>query len=182
MTPGCRALGLPMTAFFFLLSCAGTPRVPTAPLDKPQPTETAAPTTVAPSEFVATEELKKKTFEEVAEVIDALDRIIADGDYSQWLGFLTDEYARSRSSDAFLAAASEAAVLEKNGIVLRTLRDYFDNVVVRSRVQAKLDDIIFVDETHVKAYTRVQGKLYILYYLVRECDWWEIGIPPGGES
>ncbi len=131
--------------------------------------------------FVATDELKKKTFDEVQAVIVALDRIIADADYSQWLSFLTTDYVRSRSSPEFLTEASSAAVLQKNGIVLHTMEDYFNIVVVRSHLQGKLNDIMFVDADHVKAYTRIQGKLYILYYLVREDDRWKIGVLPTEE-
>jgi len=49
-------------------------------------------------------------------------------------------------------------------------------VVVRSRLQATLDDITFVDETHVKAITIIQGTEVILYYLVREDGGWKVGI------
>jgi hypothetical protein len=132
-------------------------------------------------EFVATEELKKKTFEEVQAVIVALDRIIAAADYRQWLSFLTAEYVGSRSNAGFLKEASDAAVLKKNGIVLRSLEDYFNDVVVRSHLQGTLNDVTFVDATHVKAYTRIQGTLYILYYLVSEDGRWKIGVPPTGE-
>ena len=96
----------------------------------------------ARAEFVATEELYQKTFGEVQEVIAELTRIIAAGDYDQWLAYLTEDYVRI---DAAARRSSpkppRAAVLKKNGIVLQSLKDYFDNVVVRSRLQATLDDI-----------------------------------------
>jgi hypothetical protein len=165
-----------MTTTFLLTACAGVPRAVTVAPAQPagQKTETVP--------FVATEALRKKTFDEVSQVIDDLDGIIARSDFDQWRSYLTDDYARSRGSPDFLAKASSAAVLKKNGIVLKNLKDYFDDVVVRSRQQVTLSDIEFVDATHVKAYTRVQGTLYILYYLVHEDDRWKIGVLPSGES
>ena len=112
-------------------------------------------------------------------VIADLTRIIAEGDYPQWLSYLTADYEGKTGSAAFLEEASQAGVLKKNGIVLTSLRDYFNNVVVRSRQQATLEDINFVDETHVKAIARIQGTPVILYYLVREDGRWKVGILPG---
>lgn len=140
---------------------------------------TGGSTGAAAGTYVPTEEQYLKTFREVQEVIAALTRIIAAGDYDGWTQYLTAEYIASRSSPAFLADASNAPILKKNGIVLRTLRDYFDNVVVRSRLQATLDDIQFLDETHVKAIGAVQGTAVILYYLVDEGGRWKVGIRAG---
>ncbi len=134
------------------------------------------PVEPAASEFVATEELYRRTFREVQDVISALTRIIAAGDYDQWLTYLTAEYVKETSSPEFLAEASRSGVLRKSGIVLGNLKDYFENVVVRSRVQATLDDVTFVDEDHVKAITIIQGRQAILYYLVREDGRWKVGV------
>ncbi len=181
MTAGCRIIGLLTTALFFLISCAGVPRTaatvgpPAPPADQAQEAGTSTP-------FVATDELKKKTFDEVQDVIEALDHIIAQGDYDTWLKFLTADYIESRSSKAFLREASDAPILRKSGTTLGSLKDYFEKVVVQSRQQATLNEITFVDATHVKAYTRIQGSLYILYYLVREDGIWKIGVLPSGES
>ncbi len=132
--------------------------------------------------FVASDELYRTTFREVQDVVAAITRIIAAGDYDGWLSYLTADFVTSRSSTSFLADASNAAVLKKSGIVLRSLRDYFNNVVVRSHLQATLDDIQFLDETHVKALALVQGTPVILYYLVHEAGGWKIGLKQGGES
>jgi hypothetical protein len=160
------------------------PSSPKTPASSPQPGPAPATggTASSPTTFVATEELYRATFAEVQQVIAEISKIIAAGDYSGWLSYLTADYVASRSSPAFLAAASNSGVLKKNGIVLKTLRDYFDNVVVRSRLQATLDDIQFVDETHVKAIALVQGTPVILYYLVHEGGKWKVGIKAAGDS
>jgi len=133
-------------------------------------------------EFVASEDLYRRTFAEVQVVIAALTRIIADGDYEQWVTNLTADYVSTTSSPGFLADASNSGVLKKSGIVLRSLKDYFKNVVVRSRLQATLDDITFVDALHVKAITRIQDSPVILYYLVREGGRWKVGILRAGQN
>jgi hypothetical protein len=142
----------------------------------PQAASQANTPAVQGREFVATEELYRKTFSEVQEVISALTRIIGAAEYDQWLSYLTSTYVKVTGSPEFLAEASRSGVLKKSGIVLHSLKDYFENVVVRSRLQATLDDITFVDETHVKALTIIQGTEVILYYLVREDGRWKVGI------
>ena len=197
MEAGGRLLGVLLSTAVLAAACASPPARP----PKETPTETVAPaattqpktnngatttqtaTTNPPAkEFVASEELYLKTFREVQDVVAAITKIIAAGDYDGWKSYLTDEYITSRSSAEFLADASNAAVLKKNGIVLKSLQDYFGNVVVRSRLQATLDDIQFLDETHVKAIGLVQGTPVILYYLVLEDGRWKIGIRASGES
>ena len=114
--------------------------------------------------------------------MQAITNLVSTGDYDGWLSYLTEEYVASRSSTAFLADASKAPVLKKNGIVLKSLKDYFNNVVVQSHLQATLDDIQFIDETHVKAIALVQGTPVILYYLVHEDGRWKVGLKQAGQS
>lgn len=176
MVAGGRLLCVLVCSAVFAASCASPPvKTPASP---------SAPAPATPSEgaFVASEELYRTTFREVQDVVAAITRIIAAGDYDGWQSYLTVDYAASRSSADFLADASNSGVLKKNGIVLKTLRDYFDNVVVRSHLQATLDDIQFLDETHVKALALVQGTPVILYYLVQENGRWKIGLKQAGQS
>jgi hypothetical protein len=180
MDAGGWALLMLLSAASLLASCATVPLKGAPEPAPPQVVEPQQPPTAPPpaEQFVATEELYKRTFDEVQAVIADLTRIIAEGDYSQWLTYLTTYYVRTSSSAAFLEDVSHSGVLKKNGIVLKSLKDYFDNVVVRSRLQARLEEINFVDATHVKAITRIQGSPVILYYLVQEEGRWKIGILP----
>ncbi len=114
--------------------------------------------------------------------LPTLTQLISAGDYEGWLSNLTEDFVASRSSAVFLSDASKAPILKKNGIVLTSLRDYFNNVVVQSHLQATLDDIQFLDETHVKAIARVQGTPVILYYLVHENGRWKVGLKQAGQS
>ncbi len=130
----------------------------------------------SPKEFVVTEELYRRTFDEIAGVIAELDRIIRERDYNAWVAWLSREYIARTSSQEFLDEASKSARLSARKIVLRSLEDYFVNVVVQSRLQAALDQILFVDEANVKAMTVVSGESYILYWLVWEDGRWKIGV------
>lgn len=191
MEAGGRLLGVLLGTAVIAAACASPPAPPPKETPNPVPTQAAPTESITETgagqkpesgQFVASEELYLKTFREVQDVVASITKIIAAGDYDGWKEYLTDEYIASRSSGAFLADASKAAVLKKNGIVLKSLRDYFDNVVVRSRLQATLDDIQFLDETHVKAIGLVQGTPVILYYLVNEGGRWKIGIRGSTDS
>ena len=153
-----------------------TPSVdPAATGSSAQSTHTAA----RPSpdkDFVPTQELYDRTFGEVEGVVESLNRIIAADDYAQWLTYLTPEYVAVTSDPAFLADASKSPVLAQKAITLTTLRDYFDDVVVRSRTRVRLDSLSFIDEQHVKALARMGNSMVILYYLVREGDTWKVGM------
>ena len=173
-------------AAVFAASCVSQPAQPAPPPERPQPVDRPVTSrdTGGPGDggFVASEELYRTTFHDVQKVIAAITRLISAGDYDGWVSYLTEDYITSTSSKAFLADASRAQVLKKNGIVLKSLRDYFNNVVVQSHLQATLDDIQFLDETHVKAIALVQGTPVILYYLVRENGGWKVGLMQPGQS
>jgi len=65
--------------------------------------------------FVASDELYRRTFRDVQDVVAAISKIIAAGDYDGWLSYLTSDFVASRSSAEFLTDASNAAVLKKTG-------------------------------------------------------------------
>jgi len=170
-----------------LVSCATAPAPPVAVPPPPDAVATATGTeAVGPSEaagggepgqpYVVSEEVYQKTFEEIDGVIVELNAIIKARDFAGWNGRLSDAYRERTSSPDYLAGVSESAALRKNGITLRSLEDYFEQVVVPSRSSVKLDRLAFVDATHVKAITVIQGEPYILYWLVREDGTWKIGI------
>jgi hypothetical protein len=118
----------------------------------------------------------QEVFVQIAAVVAELDGIIRERDYDAWVSRLSREYIAGTGSAEFLEEASKSARLSSRKIVLRSLEDYFVNVVVQSRLQATLDQIVFVDESNVKAMTVVNEESYILYWLVREDGRWKIGI------
>ena len=171
-----------------LLSCASGP-VPPEPVEPPpdavvsatgseggQGTGATSGSAEAAEKFVVTEEVYQKTFEEIEGIIAELNAIIRARDFARWERRLTGAYRERSSSPDFLAEVSQSAALKKNGVTLRSLEDYFNQVVVPSRSAVKLDELAFVDATHVKAITVIQEEAYILYWLVREDGTWKIGI------
>jgi hypothetical protein len=170
-----------------LFSCATAPAPPVAVQPPPdavaaaagadgvEPTAEAVPAEPAEA-YVVSEEVYQKTFEEIDAVIAELNAIIRARDYAGWERRLTAAYRERTSSPAYLAEVSKSAALKKEGVTLHSLEDYFYQVVVPSRSSVKLDQIAFVDATHVKAITVIQGEAYILYWLVREDGTWNIGI------
>lgn len=176
-----------IAALLFLLSCVTQKGREAQPLQESSPAPAGPEVTVeqppagdgaqqGAAQFVVTEELYRRTFDEIAAVTAELDRIIREQDYDAWVGHLSREYIARTGSRDFLEQASKSARLSSRKIVLATLRDYFVNVVVQSRLQATLDEIHFVDEANVKAMTVVNGESYILYWLTREDGSWKIGI------
>jgi hypothetical protein len=103
---------------------------------------------------------------------------------------LADSYLKEISSRGFLEEKTEELyrrdqivarnrggnpnLVEKR--VLKTARDYFNYVVVPSRANDRVDDISFLSETRVRAYTideRRRRKL-VLYDLVSINNEWMI--------
>jgi hypothetical protein len=90
---------------------------------------------------------------EVQHFIEELNRIIRNKNYTAWKAELSPSFFAEISSRQFLQQVSETDAMKNRGIVLRTPEDYFINVVVPSRANSRVDDIEFVSQNRVKAYT-----------------------------
>ena len=118
---------------------------------------------------------------EITYLIYDLNFIIRHKDYNAWVTHLSDSYYEEISGKNFLEEKTEELyrrdqvvaqnigrdpnMVEKR--VLKTARDYFDYVVVPSRVNDRLDDISFLSEDRVRAYTidDRRGQRLVLYDL-----------------
>jgi hypothetical protein len=145
----------------------------TTPVEQEQPVEQKEEQV---EEFVVSEEVYTKTFDEIEEFIRNLNKIIRNEDYDTWMTYLSDEYIARTSDPAYLKQQSQQPMLKKSSISLNSIRDYFVHVVVPSRIQAQLDEIEFIDENEVKAYAMIKNTKALLYLLVREDDMWKIGV------
>ncbi len=154
--------------------CAGTPEPAPDPVSvKPDPVPAAQP--VKPEEFVVTEEIYQQTFEDVEAFILNLNSIIKAEDFEGWNSYLTDEYRKYYSDPAVLRGISDELKKKfRYDLRMRTLKDYFIYIVVGSRQEAALDEIEFIDETHILAYSIVNDTPAILYYLAYEDGGWKI--------
>ncbi len=151
--------------------------------EKPEPEETKPEETAEkpeekpesePEKFEVSEELYNQTFNDINSVIEELNRIILNREYKNWLTYLTEAYFKNTSRPEYLIRWQKDPRLQEKKIVIRTLKDYFDYVVVPTRSRAKLDEIEFRDDTHVYAYTVFQTKKYLLYSLVKTEQGWKI--------
>ena len=137
------------------------------------------------------ESITREKFEtakaDVQALISELNRIIRAKNYNAWRGHLSDSYFKEISSEAFLEEKTEELYRRDQIVaqnvgrdpkrvskkILRTSKDYFDNVVVPSRSNDRMDDIDFVSENRVKAYTvDNRGQRLVLYDLeIIESKW-----------
>ncbi len=108
------------------------------------------PGTPPVEEFVVTEELYDRTFEEINELIAHLNDIISRRDFQSWLGFVTPEYIIASTDPEYLHRLEDLGPLRRNNVKLRNLEDFFIHVVVPSRSDVVLDSVEFVDENRVK--------------------------------
>lgn len=147
------------------------------PLEQDQSVEVAEPEAEPeeePSKIEVSEELYDQTFTEVERTINELNEIISNRNFGAWQRYLTDNYRRTYSDPAVLEQSSQSAVLVRNNITLESLEDYFNFVVVPSRSNARLDDLVFVDEDTVEAIMEVNDRRYLLYLLKKTNDRWKI--------
>ena len=120
-------------------------------------------------------EVYDSTKSDVQTLIEEINGIIRDKDFNRWVSYLGHAYREALSDEAFLKRVSESSVLKKQKIALRTLGDYFMHVVVPSRAKDRVDDIEFIGQNRVKAFTvAAKGKKLRLYDLEKTANGWKI--------
>ena len=151
------------------------PRQP-EPVQQTQPEPPPEPPKEEPAsqEFEVTQEVYDRTFDQVNETIFELNTTIQRKDYETWLSYLTDNYIKNTSRAEYLERWKEDPLLQQKNLTLRCLEDFFKFVVVPIRSHVRLDDIEFVDQSHVYAYTVYKGEKYLLYSLVKTDEGWKV--------
>jgi len=190
--------------FIFVSSCATGPAPQETGLPAvyaPEPVEAALPE--VPQEYIAetviieqpfdpasvSEELHASTIADVRDFIDELNRIIRARNYEAWRVHLSDSFYETISCPVFLEERT-AELFRRDQIVasnlgrdprlvtrrvLRTPRDFFEHVVVPARANDRVDDIAFISETQITAFTvDRRGTRLILYNLAIIDDQWKI--------
>ena len=134
--------------FFLFISCNSSA--------KPQNTDTKKeePSSVQPgTAFQISKEEYKSTMVDVQHFIEQLNQIIRKKDYNSWKAALSNDYFAQIASPENLQQVSELPAMKTRGITLKSAEDYFINVVVPSRANSRVDDIEFIGEHRVKAFT-----------------------------
>ncbi len=166
----------------FLFSCISrepvikenTPVKETEAVTTAPPKKTVDSTEQSPPEALNDVEIKKAETD-IAALIEKLNKIIAAKDYESWKMNLSDNYIQYYSDPEILKEKTQSPLLVKYNIVLRSLEDYFNYVVVGSRQNIKLDEIKVLDRNKIKAYMFIKGTPVIIYELVRIDNVWKIG-------
>lgn len=192
-----------IVVLLLVVSCASAPGTSGPEPDEPDQNSTStvqeAGPASAPGPVVAAEpvfdpsSISQEKYEtakaDVQALISNLNRIIRARNYDAWVQHLADSYFEEISSQSFLEEKTEelyrrdqivAANTGKNPRmvekkILRTARDYFTHVVVPARSNDWLDDIDFISENRVKAYTvDSRGNRLVLYDLEIINNKWKI--------
>lgn len=129
-----------------------------------------------PEIYIVDEEVYEQTFDEVDEVIRILNGLIARKSYSEWLEYLTPEYIDSILEPEHLDELNRSSILQRNNITVENLEDYFIHVVVPSRSNLRLDDLVFIDDNTVQVIMFVRDRPVILYLLRRIDGEWRISV------
>lgn len=129
--------------------------------------------------FQVSREVYDATFDNVKKLIDSLNALIRSRDFAAWHDYLSADFARYFSDPEVLRLQSESKVLSTRGIVLKTLSDYFEYVVVPSRANLRLDDLFFLNENEVEAIMEVGGRRVTVYRLRLIDGNWKIGLSTG---
>ncbi|MFP4363413.1 MAG: hypothetical protein ACLFR1_06045 [Spirochaetia bacterium] len=149
---------------------------PETPSSEPEEELEEEPDMVVTENYAVERQVYEETFETIEALIYELNNTIRAGNFETWRTYLTEDYIEYYSRRDVLSELSDQPMLERYNIYLTSLRDYFDYVVVPSRSNARLDDIVFVDDTHVKAIMIINGSRSILYQLVKTEAGWKIDI------
>ena len=146
------------------------------PAPEPIPEPVEEPAEPEEDSFEVSQELYEQTFEEIEALILELNSVISRRQYSRWLEYLSNTYKQTYNSREILDEINEYPQLKDNGIRITDIKGYFDWVVVPSRSQAELNEIVFVGEDQVVAYSSFNGKRAKLYELERIEGEWKITV------
>lgn len=128
------------------------------------------------NEFVITEEEYESTLTAIENLVINIDTIIRNRDFETWKTFLSDSYIDAYDSPEDLAGYTQAYKQKGYDIRLANLKDYFNYVVVVSRINAVIDHLVFIDETHLKVITIYKEESAVLYYMEQIDIEWKISV------
>jgi hypothetical protein len=151
------------------------PRLAEAAAQSSDPQASPEPS-AEPVPIQVSQELFNQTFTEVELLIKNLNSLIRDRNYQKWTNYLSQEYIDRMSQPEYLRQLSQSATLQKNNITLKTLQDYFSFVVVPSRANLRLDDLVFLSENIVEAIMKVGNRRVTVYRLIKIGNQWMIGL------
>ncbi len=180
-----KTISLLILVVLLFSGCTGVEHGATAVQEPEQPvvTEEAAPETSEPvvadtsggnDEYLMNEEQYEETKKDLSTLVDELNQIIADENYQEWLTYLTGDYKSYYSNPDVLHELSQSPLMIKYNIKLRSLKDYFNYVVVASRKDVRIDDIKAISDRRVKVHMIVNDEPIVVYTLEKVDERWKI--------
>jgi hypothetical protein len=159
-------------------------------VEAPVETKPEPPEEVVFDPHSISEAVFQDTKRDITEFITELNGIIRARNYNAWLAHLSPSYFDEVNTRGFLDAKTEELyrrdlILAQNlgrdpktveKRILKTTRDYFELVVVPSRASDRVDDISFLSDNRVRAYTvdERRGVRLVLYDLAYINNKWLI--------
>jgi hypothetical protein len=159
-----------------------TPAPQPPPIEEKEVEESFDPENVSQEDY-------DTTIQDIQEMIVKLNDIVRKKDFTAWMSYLADssvarinspEFLDERANDLYKKNVSNAAVRGQDiskvkKINFRGAQDYFNYVVVPSHTNDHVDEISFVSQTQITAYTRDEkGQRLILYDLENIDGKWKI--------
>jgi hypothetical protein len=140
-------------AVIIVLSCGSGPEKTQGKTNANSSNKSEAfdPTKISQEQYNATRD-------EVQKFIEEQNKNIRNKNFEAWKASLSPEYFAEISSAENLRRISELPGMKTRKITLKTARDYFDNVVVPSRADLRVDEIEFISVNRVKAFTITTNK------------------------
>lgn len=112
----------------------------------------------------------------ILQIISELSVIIEDNDVNSWLTYLDPESKKYYSNPANLRKAQRK--LPNKLILLKTIKDYFENVFIPARKASKVDEIRYISKTEVKAVeVKEDNSIVVYYYFKKIKDKWYVNLP-----
>jgi hypothetical protein len=167
-----------------LVACKSAPSTEEAPLEELSAVEESAGDS---NSLTVTQEMYDSTLAEVKHFVENLNSFIRNKNFEGWKNALSDDLLARISSPEFLAQTSESNLLRSRKVVLKTVNDYFLEVVVPARSNSRVDEIEFTATDRVKVFykeervkkgenntTSTEIRRLRLYELVKKSDTWKI--------
>ena len=137
-----------------------------APLPEPVPEPIPEPPPPQPEYVfewgsITQEEYDSVKFD-IQQLVEELNSIIRSRNFNSWLTYLSQEYrARVHSRDLWEDTMQRAPIFRGR---INSARDYFNLIIVPSRANDRVDDIDFLSEQRVRAYTVNEHRQGMILY------------------
>ena len=124
------------------------------------------------NDVVITKQEHLQTKSEVEDVVESLNRITRQKDYSRWLTYLDGEYRQTLSDRGYLDQISKSLpkALRDRRIALTSIKDYFEYVFVPSRQNIRVDDIQYITPSRVYVIMDISEGRHAAVYILEKGD------------